>query len=63
MTSEAIKMLGIISFMLVGAGSFIAGYLSRYLFSDDYDAGYCQGYEDGRRIQRMIHEKKDYIIE
>ena len=46
MSSEAIKIIGLVSFMLVGVGSFIAGYLSRYLLSNDYDAGYCQGYED-----------------
>ncbi len=56
MESEAIKFLGVLAFMLVGAGSFLAGYLSRYLFSDDYDAGYCQGYEDGRRIQKQLHD-------
>lgn len=56
MTSEAIKILGLLSFMLVGAGSFVAGYLSRYLFSDDFDRGYCQGYEDGRRIQKELHQ-------
>lgn len=56
MTSEAIKIVGVLAFMLVGGGSFIGGYLSRYLFSNDYDAGYCQGYEDGRRIQKQLHE-------
>lgn len=56
MTSEAIKVVGVIAFMLVGGGSFLAGYLSRYLFSNDYDAGYCQGYEDGRRIQKELHQ-------
>ena len=62
MSSEAIKVLYIILFMLVGCGSFLSGYLSRYLFSDDYDAGYCQGYEDGRKIQKQLHElgKKKY---
>lgn len=63
MTNEAINILGVLAFLLVGGGSFLAGYLSRYLFSNDYDAGYCQGYEDGKRIQRMIYEKKDCIIE
>lgn len=56
MSSEAIKVLYIILFMLVGCGSFLAGYLSRYLFSDDYDAGYCQGYEDGKRIQKHLNQ-------
>lgn len=56
MASEAIKILEILSFMLVGGGSFLAGYLSRYLFSNDYDAGYCQGYEDGRRTQKQLHD-------
>ena len=56
MTSEAIKILEILSFVLVGGASFLAGYLSRYLFSNDYDAGYCQGYEDGRRIQKQLHD-------
>lgn len=56
MTSEAIKIVGVLAFMLVGGGSFLAGYLSRYLFSNDYDAGYCQGYEDGRRIQKELHQ-------
>lgn len=50
MTNEAIKIIVVLAFMVVGGGSFLAGYLSRYLFSNDYDAGYCQGYEDGRRI-------------
>lgn len=56
MSSEAIKIAGIIAFVLVGGGSFLAGYLSRYLFSTDYDEGYCQGYEDGRRIQKQLHQ-------
>ena len=56
MTNNAIEFLGLVSFILVGCGSFLAGYLSRYLFSDDYDAGYCQGYEDGRRIQKELHQ-------
>lgn len=56
MSSEAIKVIGVIVFMVVGVGSFLAGYLSRYLFSNDYDAGYCQGYEDGRRIQKQMHQ-------
>lgn len=56
MSSEAIKVLYIILFMWVGCGSFLAGYLSRYLFSNDYDAGYCEGYEDGRKIQKHLHE-------
>ena len=56
MASEAIKIVGVLAFMLVGGGSFLAGYLSRYLFSNDYDAGYCQGYEDGRRIQKELHQ-------
>lgn len=56
MSSEAIKILEVISFMLVGSGSFLAGYLSRYLFSNDYDAGYCQGYDDGKRIQKQLHD-------
>lgn len=56
MSSEAIKIIGVIVFMLVGGGSFLAGYLSRYLFSNDYDVGYWQGYEDGRRIQKELHD-------
>ena len=56
MTNEAIKIIGVLAFMLVGGGSFLAGYLSRYLFSNDYDAGYCQGYEDGRRLQKELHQ-------
>ena len=56
MSSEVIKIIGVIAFMVVGAGSFLAGYLSRYLLSDDYDAGYCQGYEDGRRIQNQLNQ-------
>lgn len=56
MTNEIIKIFLIIMFAFVGGGSFLAGYLSRYLFSNDYDAGYCQGYEDGRRIQRQLHD-------
>lgn len=55
MASEAINLLSVLAFMMVGGGSFLAGYLSRYLFSNDYDAGYCQGYEDGRRIQKQLH--------
>lgn len=56
MSSEIIKILFIIMFAFVGGGSFIAGYLSRYLFSSDYEAGYCQGYDDGRRIQKQLHD-------
>ena len=56
MVSEAIKLFEILAFVLVGGGSFLVGYLSRYLFSNDYDAGYCQGYEDGRRIQKQLHD-------
>lgn len=56
MSNEAIKIIGVIAFMMVGGGSFLAGYLSRYLFSNDYDSGYCQGYEDGRRIQKELHQ-------
>ena len=56
MSSEVIKIIGVIAFMVVGAGSFLAGYLCRYLLSTDYDAGYCQGYEDGRRIQKQLHQ-------
>ena len=60
MSSEAIKVLYIILFMWVGCGSFLAGYLSRYLFFDDYDAGYCQGYEDGKRIQKQLNQLGKY---
>ena len=56
MTNEAIKIIGVLAFMVVGGGSFLAGYLCRYLFSYDYDAGYCRGYDDGRRIQKELHQ-------
>lgn len=56
MSSETINILEIIVFMLVGGFSFLAGYLSRYLFSTDYDEGYCQGYEDGRRFQKQLRD-------
>ncbi len=56
MSSEAINVIEIIVFMWVGVGSFLAGYISRYSFSNDYDEGYCQGYEDGRRIQKQLHD-------
>lgn len=56
MTTEMIDALKVLVFALVGGGSFLAGYLSRYLFSCDYEAGYCEGYEDGRRIQKQLHQ-------
>lgn len=56
MSSEAIKFIGLVSFMLVGAGSFIAGYLSRYLLSDDYDRGYQDGFERGRKHQKIVDD-------
>ena len=56
MSSEAIKVLHIILFVWVGCGSFLAGYLSRYLFSNDYDAGYHDGYENGKNFQKHLHD-------
>ena len=60
MTSEIINILEVLTFMLVGGGSFLAGYLSRYLFSNDYDRGYYDGYDYGRRIQKQLHDLETY---
>lgn len=52
-------MFCIIVFMIVGGGSFMAGYLTRYFLSDDYSVGWCEGYEYARNIRKTVVKSEE----
>lgn len=54
MTAEAIKLIDLLVFAMVGGLSFMAGYITRYVLNDGYDRGYADGFEHGRKHQKIV---------
>lgn len=53
MSTEMINIIDLLVFAMVGGFSFMAGYLTRYVLNDDYDRGYQDGYDYGRKYQKV----------